>query len=164
MAELPQRRSVRRYDWDYASPGAYFITITTRGGLHRFGANDRGRLIHSAARMMASRIWLEIPTQFPNVRIDRFVVMPNHLHGILWIDSTPRPLRAGIARIIMAFKSRTTVAYIRGVWEAGGPPFECRLWHRNYYDRIIYSPAALARTRAYIDANPQIHWRRASLK
>ncbi len=61
----------------------------------------------------------------------------------------------------MAFKSTTTVEYIRGVRNSGWPPFLGRLWHRNYYDRILCTPAALERTRSYIEANAEIHARRA---
>ena len=160
MGNLPQRRSIRRFDWDYSSPSTYFITITTRRGQNYFGANDLGRLTQSAAGVMVAETWLEIPNQFRAATLDRFIVMPNHLHGIVKIESLPRRQRQGIGRIVMAFKSRTTVLFIRGVREEGWPPFEGRIWHRNYYERIVYTPAALMRTRSYIDNNPEIHWRR----
>ena len=105
---------------------------------------------------MVADTWLEIPGQFPAARLDSFIVMPNHLHGIIRIDRLPRCQRQGIGWIVMAFKSRTTVLYIRGVREAGWPPFDGRLWHRNYYERIVYTPAALTRTRSYINNNPEI--------
>jgi putative transposase len=162
MAELPQRKSLRRFDWDYSSPGAYFITITTRFGRDYFGWNDGGRLTLSAAGRMVAATWREIPARFPGARLDSFIVMPNHFHCILWIDPGPCELRPSIARMIMAFKSLTTVAYIHGVHECGWPPFVGRLWHRNYHDRIIRSQEALERIRFYVEANPQIHARRLS--
>lgn len=159
-AGWPQRESMRLREWDYRSPVAYFITITTRWGCHYFGRNDEGRLKPSAAGLMVAEVWRQIPARFPAVGLDSFIVMPNHLHGIVRIGAAPRALRPELGEILMAFKSLTTVAYIRGVRDAGWPPFQGRLWHRNYHDRIIWTPLALARIRSYIEANPRIHARR----
>jgi REP element-mobilizing transposase RayT len=160
MARHPQRRSIRRDDWDYRSPTTYFITISVHHRLRLFGVNDRGALLPSAPGKMVGDCWRRLPEQVPGIVMDHCMVMPDHFHGILSIEPLPRHMRPTLGRAMMAFKSITTVHYIRGVQELGWPAFDGRLWHRNYYDRILYSPLAIARTRSYIDANPQIHWSR----
>jgi putative transposase len=81
--------STRLSGWDYRNAGWYFITICTRDGCAFFGdvVDDSMRL--SALGEAASRFWLEIPTHIPTVDTDAFVVMPNHIHGILAIESSP---------------------------------------------------------------------------
>lgn len=72
----PRRRSIRLFGFDYSTPGAYFVTICTR---------DR-QPIGDPAREVVTACWTEIPTHFPNVTLDAFVVMPDHLHGVLILE------------------------------------------------------------------------------
>ena len=79
--------SARRPGWDYTAAGFYFITICTRDRNHYFGeiASDLGapQMVLSDLGRIAERFWLKIPQQFPFARVDEFVVMPNHVHGII---------------------------------------------------------------------------------
>lgn len=81
--------------------------------------------------------------------------MPNHHHGIVWIepkpDDTPGP---SLGDIMQWFKTVTTVRYSDGVHSLGWPPYDRRLWHRNYYDHIIRDDRDLNRIRKYIENNP----------
>ncbi len=77
------RRSIRLPQFDYAQPGAYFVTIVTAGRIPMFGTVDNGQLRPSPAGEIARDGWAAIPAHFPSVSLDAFVVMPNHLHGIL---------------------------------------------------------------------------------
>jgi len=79
----PHRRCIRLRGYDYATTGAYFVTICTRDRLCLFGeiADDAMRL--SAAGEIAAACWCEIPTHFTCVELDAFVTMPNHVHGII---------------------------------------------------------------------------------
>ena len=151
--------------------------------------------------------WDALAARFPAVRLDMFVVMPNHIHGIFIVTvgalvaahTTPtaahttfpaiRPtppagdpmvatgdvtVATGDARarinanvraatraaptvgdIVGAYKSITTVEYIRGVHAHGWPRFRDRLWQRNYYERVIRDGDALDRMREYIARNPE---------
>ena len=78
--------SARWQDWDYAA-GAYFITINTAHRVQWFGQIKNGNMKLSAFGEIAARFWHDIPNHFPSVRLDAFVVMPDHIHGILVIDS-----------------------------------------------------------------------------
>ena len=83
------RRSIRLKGYDYTQPGAYFVTVVTHGRECLFGEIvDREMRLNEAGRMV-EQCWLDIPSHFPHVELDAFVIMPNHVHGILWIVETP---------------------------------------------------------------------------
>ncbi len=75
--------SSRLNSWDYTTAAAYFITICTCKRLHCFGEIENGKLIYTPVGAIADVLWYEIKNHFPNVELDKFVVMPNHIHGIL---------------------------------------------------------------------------------
>ncbi len=78
--------SARLQSWDYSSNAAYFITICTAKREHYFGEIANGKMDLSEQGKMANQFWLEIPDHFSFVFLDEFVVMPNHMHGIIIID------------------------------------------------------------------------------
>jgi putative transposase len=79
------RRSIRLKDYDYRSPGAYYVTAVTRGRLSFYGEIVNAELSFNAAGQMVERWWLELLNKFPTIELDEYVVMPNHFHGILVI-------------------------------------------------------------------------------
>ncbi|MFB3066201.1 MAG: transposase [Planctomycetota bacterium] len=104
----------------------------------------------SPAGRRASWWWMELARRFP-LSLDSFVVMPNHLHGIVVLhDSSP----SGLADVVRWFKTMTTNEYIRRVHEAEWARFPGRLWLRGYYDHVIRHSRVLDATRAYIRSNP----------
>lgn len=78
--------SARLQTWDYGNNGSYFITICTKNREHYFGKITEGEMIVSEIGFFAKKYWHEIPEHFPFVNLDEFVVMPNHVHGIIIID------------------------------------------------------------------------------
>ena len=80
--------SARLPHWDYGNSAAYFITICTHTMEHYFGEIKNDEMHLNEIGKFAEEFWLEIPTQFPFAQLDVFVIMPNHLHGILIIDKT----------------------------------------------------------------------------
>lgn len=85
MAHLPQRRTIRWKGYDYAQRGAYYLTICTQDRLHRFGRIVDGVMQPSPIGVLARQCWDAIPQHMPHVDIGEFVVMPNHVHGIVVI-------------------------------------------------------------------------------
>ena len=149
-----QRRSIRLRRRDYSGPGIYFITICAVS--HLFGRVRNGGMILSQYGEIARDCWANLPNHFSHVRIDEFVVMPDHFHGILFFD--PRPARAhAIGRIrpgslgvvVRSFKSAVTARI-----NSTGSRHMREIWQRNYYDRIIRSRADLDRVRRYVRNNP----------
>ena len=138
-----RRRSLRLKDYDYAAPGAYFVTIVTKDRSCLFGEIVDDQMRPSSAGAEVKRWWLELPSKFPTVATDEFVVMPNHCHGIIMVfDPTvgadqrvcPEGAHTGapLPRVVQWFKTVTTNEYIRGVKTLGWPPFRGQLWQRSY--------------------------------
>lgn len=94
-ARRHDRRSIRLKGYDYAQAGAYFVTIVTQDRACLFGDVVDGEMRLNAAGRMVVAEWQMMPARFPNVALDAFVVMPNHLHGILVITHDP-PARPGL--------------------------------------------------------------------
>ena len=82
-ANKHHRRSVRLPGFDYFVPGGYYITIVTQGRMHLFGEVDGGEMGLSQAGKIAEACWHAIPEHFPQAELGAFVVMPNHVHGII---------------------------------------------------------------------------------
>ena len=80
------RQSIRLKNFDYASAGVYFITICSHQKQHLFGVIDSVMILNDVGRV-ANDEWLETPTLRPNVSLDEFIVMPNHVHFLLCIKS-----------------------------------------------------------------------------
>lgn len=176
-ADIHRRRSLRLKDYDYAQAGTYFVTVCTQNRECLFGEVVEGEVqLNEIGRMVAS-VWQAIPDHYPHVVTDEFVVMPNHMHGILFFDhpavgaglvpalegsidpnrATTRVAPTMLGDVVGAFKSRATVGYIQGVKNCGWPPFAGRVWQRNYYEHVIRNEDDLARIREYIASNP-LQW------
>lgn len=94
------RRSIRLKGYDYSQAGAYFITIVTQDRKHLFGEVINGEMLLNEAGRMILAEWEALPQRFPTVEIDAFVVMPNHVHGIIVIvaaDNVVAGVGAGVA-------------------------------------------------------------------
>jgi len=166
--EIHHRRSIRLRDYDYSVAGAYFITICAFQRECLFGEmvdgemriNERGRIVESQ--------WRQLPGHYFNIRLDEFVVMPNHAHGIIEINEQPAGARfiapdnlaecdnlgamnraPTVGEIVRAFKARCTHE-INHICDNPGVP----VWQRNYYERVIRDERELAAIRQYIVANP----------
>jgi putative transposase len=178
------RRSIRLKGYDYRREGGYFVTMVTQERASLFGEVVNGEMILNAAGEMAARWWLELPNKFPKANVDIFVVMPNHFHGIIFIEEhvgvdlrvDPVPYERGehsgspqtssqtiipqirpnalLSQMIQWFKTMTTNEYIRGVKQLSWLPFSNKLWQRNYYEHIIRNNAEADRIARYIESNP----------
>jgi len=161
------RRSIRLKGYDYAQEGAYFITLVNQNRLCLFGdIMDSVPQLNSAGRMIQS-VWVDMAAHYLGVQIDTFVVMPNHIHGIIFlVGAGPRacPNDAGqpqgvaptmsVPDIVHRFKTLTTKRYADRVKQEAWMQFEGRLWQRNYYEHVIRNEESLKRIREYIFNNP----------
>lgn len=175
--EVHHRRSIRLREFDYSSAGAYFVTLCVQGRECLFGGIVQDDMVLNEAGRKVEEVWRSLPERFMNVTVDEFVVMPNHLHGIILLNERRgepcvRPnFRGGgeqgehkvrpygtadfsLGRVCQAFKSLTTVEYVRGVKDHDWPPFPGRLWQRNYHERVIRDERELIGIREYIRSNP----------
>lgn len=158
---------MRLKGYDYSLPGAYFVTICAQDRTRLFGVLVGGEMVLNPAGQMVSGVWLQIPEHDRGTGVDAFVVMPNHMHGIISImdagreqgdgnDGRPRGAAPTVSLpgIIDRFKSLTTRRYSDGVNHLGWQPFAGRLWQRGYYERIIRNERELYAVREYILSNP----------
>jgi len=166
------RRSIRLKGYDYAQPGAYFITFCTFGREHFLGEIRNGEMSLSEIGEIVKQEWLRTPTIRSNVELDEFVVMPDHFHGIIILHAerngeheqdsncggklqfapTMTPFRSPsktIGAIIRGFKAAAT----KRANELRKTP-GLLLWQRNYYEHIIRDEIELTRIREYISLNP----------
>ena len=164
-------RSIRLRGFDYARPGAYFVTICTRERACLFGDVVDGALVSNEYGRVMGSCWQALPRHFPHVRLDAFVVVPNHVHGVIVITDLPlqpqwgrgeafaahaSPLQGtksgSLGAIVQSFKSVSTrkINQIRGT---PGMP----LWQRNYYEHVIRNEDEWNEIRTYIIENPR-HW------
>ncbi len=148
-AELPNRKNLRLKGWHYTS-GSYFVTCNTQANRALFGAVVNGRMVLSEAGKIAEACWREIPAHFPIARIDAFVIMPTHVHGVVQLmqgSAIADPYTLG--DVIGAYKS----AVSRTIGKQIAPP-AAGIWHRNYWDVIVKDEKALENIRNYIRFNP----------
>lgn len=137
------RHSIRLKDYDYTQSGYYFITICTQGRVQRFGEIINGHVQLNAAGKMLQSVWNSLPCHYP-VGIDEFVIMPNHIHGIIVLKSS---INFSISDAVHRLKTMTTKLYTDGVKQSNWLPYEKTLWQRNYWERIVRNEEELNRVR-----------------
>jgi len=152
------RRSIRLPGWDYSSAGVYFVTICAFRRAMLFGEIRGAKMVPNAIGVTIEQTWHELPNRFPSLALDAFVLMPNHLHGIIVlhrkkraeINSAPTadqpPLTLG--RVIQSFKS---FACFRVRQQTGRV---VPLWQRNYFEHVVRSGKSLTAIQRYISENP----------
>ena len=169
------RRSIRLKGYDYAADGCYFVTICVRGGGCVLGKVVDGEVVLSEYGRVAEESWLWLEEQYRFVTLDAYVIMPNHMHGIVvygdldgadggggaddgdyasnWGGSraaaTEGNRRKTLGRLVGAYKTVTT-KQINVFREAQGAPF----WQRNFWEHIVRNERALLAIRDYIRTNP----------
>jgi len=142
----------------------YFVTIVTHRRECLFGDVVDGAMRLNDAGRIARSCWLETPSHFPRVELDEFAVMPNHIHGVIFIvgathaspllpehrlPPSPRgPLCGSVGAVVGSVKSAVT----KRINVLRGTPGD-RVWQRNYYERIIRDEHELNRARGYIQVN-----------
>ena len=150
LRERP-RRPIRRPGYDYARPGGYFITIVTMGRDEIFGEIVNGVMRLSAEGAGVADVWANLPRHYPHVSLDAFVVMPNHVHGIVVLghDAVDGQGRVPLSEVVRGFKTYAA-RRVNGIRGVSGTP----VWQRNYYDRVIRDERELQNIRRYIAENP----------
>jgi len=162
-----RRHSIRLPDHDYRSPGAYFVTICTHQGDLLFGDVVDGEVALNEYGQIAHEEWRASEDIRREIELDAFVIMPNHVHGIVWIRDTGDDPAAGThnagahSRAPLHRPPRSLGSFIAGYKSAATRRINCLrdtpgapVWQRNYYERIIRNDTAMGRIREYIRHNP----------
>ena len=164
----PQRKSPRLPGYDYRQEGAYFVTICTHQRLQIFGSVVNEAIQLSDIGKIAYDLWTTIPEHHTNIILDAYVVMPNHMHGIVFItdqptiDMTHTSFAAHETRTQHnGMRSRTLGAVIgsyksavsRKINQVTGLVAPI-VWQSSFHDHIIRNDESLNRIREYVYTNP----------
>ncbi|EKE14018.1 MAG: hypothetical protein ACD_12C00713G0002 [uncultured bacterium] len=163
---IRHRKSNRLRNFDYSSSGYYFVTICVHNRQCVFGNIQNQKMILNEYGEMAKQYWLEIPKHFPNVELNEFMVMPNHVHGIIIIRNSQQcvgnknfcslqneqlpwqtKLSKSLSSIIRGYKIGITEYCHQN-------NFQIFNWQKSFYDHIIRNEYSLFRIRQYIKDNP----------
>jgi REP element-mobilizing transposase RayT len=167
------RRSIRLKGYDYSQAGAYFVTIVTWHREMLFGEVVNGEMVLSGFGIVARQQWEKLPKRFPAIELGAYMIMPNHMHGIIKIidgrgtagnlesfDGEPsrrastyehfqKPVTGSLPTIIRSYKS--AVSYRINLMRRSD---RVPVWQRHYYEHIIRNETDLQNKTDYIDANP----------
>jgi len=162
--------TTRLKNWDYTSDGRYFITVCTIGRKNLFGTIENGIIILNENGRIVEQCWFDLPNHYSNLILDAFVVMPNHIHGIMIIDNSivetgfkPVSTETGFKPVSTDSKSK-----MHGIFEfvRALKTFSSRRmnnlentagkqrWQTRFHDHIIRDEQELIRIQQYIHNNP----------
>ena len=170
------RRSIRLKGSDYSKPGYYFVTVCTRERESIFGKIIDFSMVCNQMGEIVEKVWSELPIHFPKVKTDQFIIMPNHMHGIIQVIPNKRselssgnmcllnqaPIQGSISEgwIMMKSTSVTLGKIIRNFKAKSTREIRNKMnnsfcWQRNYFEHIIRDKNELFRIREYILDNPE---------
>jgi len=164
-------KSTRLSHFDYSQNGYYFVTICTKAREYFFGEICNNVMVLNELGNIAEKFWLEIPNHFPNAKLDEFVIMPNHVHGIVVIENDvnnivetchgmslrkyqpqqkinqfSKPIKKSLSMIINHYKGS-----VKRYFNKNDIFFA---WQSRFYDHIIRNEKSLQNIREYIVNNP----------
>ncbi|MBQ8769354.1 MAG: transposase [Oscillospiraceae bacterium] len=148
--ERPERKPNRLQDYDYSQNGAYFVTICTqeRRRILSYIVGD-GFPVPKPTGIIAEKYVLQIPKKYPSVSIDRYIIMPDHIHILLRLDGGTGDPSPTIGTVIGWYKYQVTKEYHLKINTA-----EEKLFQRSYYDHIIRNQRDYDEIWEYIENNP----------
>jgi putative transposase len=154
----------RLQTWDYASEGSYFITICTKERIHFFGEIENQKMNLSQVGVIADLMWYEIKNHTKNVELGEFIVMPNHIHGILILNDThvsqqQQPTNQTIGQQRFQNQGNNTISSIIGSYKSAVTKHAHRLgfefaWQPSFHDHIIRDTPSFENIQNYIANNP----------
>jgi putative transposase len=151
------RRSPRLVGYDYGQPALYFVTICTWLREPVLGEVVDSSIRLSLAERSEEEVWQALPLRFQAIDLDAFVIMPDHVHGIIVLGTEPdvppatatAKAKPTLSAVLRVFTSVSGIAGNRAIDRAGQP-----FWQRSFYDRIIRNERELTAIRRYIEDNP----------
>jgi len=162
------RRSIRLKEYDYSNPNWYYVTICTYDRIHLFGEVKNGKVILNDYGKIVEDEWLKTKELRKNIDLDYYVIMPNHFHGIMIIESrdtarcVPTKINenrkfgemqpGSLSVITRSFKSAASKR-INEIRKTKGDP----IWQKGFYEHIIRKETNLYNIRKYIKLNP-LRW------
>jgi len=157
------RHSIRLKGYDYSLCGAYFITICTYDKKKTFGKIIDNKFYESEFGNTIKEEWFNLKERFENLETKEFILMPNHIHGILLLNTdnsdgdSEKSRQINLSNIVGAYKSITSIKCLEFFKKKNPDKFIGKLWQRNYYEHIIRNETEYNKIGEYIITNPE-HW------
>ena len=171
------RKSLRLKHYDYSTAGHYFVTIVAQNREHLFGEIVEGDMVLNEAGRMIEKWYIKLEEKFHNISNHEMIIMPNHIHFIVEMkyeyqgqthgsaptqNNMSNPVGADpcvrpnilLGDVVQWFKTMTTNTYIKMVKNGTLPPFNKRIWQRNYYEHVVRDDVDYVRLATYIQNNP----------
>ena len=154
---LPNRKHTRLPGYDYATPGAYFVTICTHEKQCIFGKIESGSMIgdaklnYSPIGEIAKQYLLDTENHYDNIKIDHWVIMPNHIHMVIRVEERINPfptIAYDISNVVGKYKAAVARTVGNAFMHSG------KLWQSSFYDHIIRNDTDYQNIWQYISANP----------
>ena len=152
---LPNHKHPRLKEYDYSLPGYYYVTVHTKDGSPRLSSVGRGLApaasasirLTAAGKIVTDQL-LALESRFPGVRIDKYVIMPTHIHAIIQLSPSPdsHPTLMDVLRV---FKSLATRECNRVLGASGNSLFQS-----SFYETVLRSEKAYQEAWRYIEENP----------
>ena len=147
-----QRRNNRSLNFNYDSDGCYFVTICVKNRFKIFGIIENSEMYFTDFGIIANELWNEIPKHYPDIKLDEYIVMPDHIHGILYIVGnrhacslqTTRRQNQKLPTVIGSYKSAVTKEINKTIF------FE---WQKSFFDEIIKNEKEYLNIKKYIIGN-----------
>ena len=153
--KMIRRKPNRLRNYDYSQNGYYFVTVCTMSRKEFFGDIKGPKMEPNRYGKIVERCWYDLPRHCPNCSLDSFVIMPNHVHGVVVIGNTavgngfkPFPTH-GLSEIVRGFKTFSSLRINERIF--GNDRFQ---WQKSFYDHIVRSEKSLDLIREYIQNNP----------
>lgn len=158
---MPNRKTNRLKNYDYSQNGYYFVTICVKDKHELLGKIENNNVILNEYGKIVENCWFDLPNHYNNCSLDAFIVMPNHIHGIIIINNDPivgtglKPVLTNtnkvysLSEIIRGFKTFSS----RRINESS--PNLSFSWQRSFYDRVIRKEDSLGKIREYVTYNAQ---------
>ena len=148
---LTSRHRLRGFN--YATPGYYFVTFCTYQHQPLYGSVRNGKIMASSAGVALGEIIASVSDRFASLAVESFVVMPNHVHLLLYLDleneaNTP-------SDVVKWIKGAAAAKVRDGVRNLGWPPFHDKVWKDGFHDEIVRNDHHLENVRRYIAENPE---------
>jgi REP element-mobilizing transposase RayT len=153
--------------YDYSQNGYYFVTICIHDRLELLGSVGTDHCVCSSPfGQSCNRLWMDIPNKFKNIILDDFIIMPDHIHGIIIIKNDYQeqtqwsvPTKFGqvglVGQIIRWFKTISTNDYINGIKNDNWPKFNKQIWQPRFHDHVIRNEKEYFAIKQYIKDNPK---------
>jgi REP element-mobilizing transposase RayT len=184
MKNHPDRKPNRLKNYDYSQDGFYFVTICTQNREYFFGEIENTEMQSNEYRKITEKCWLEIPDHFPNVILDEFIIMPNHVHFIVIIannnvnvgnannnvnvGNANNNVNVGNANLRPLQQYDRSKMYLSKIIHGFKSSITREIrkqfndykfaWQRSFYDHIIRNEKSLFQIRKYIQNNP-LKWK-----